>query len=124
MNQTPAHTPARPGALPEPELTGAPSVLDLGDRQVSVLLTLARPRLVVFGGLLSDAECDALVALARPRLSRSETVDHHSGGSEVRSTRAGLYRASLRCWSKALIWPMANCASTVPNSTLCVITSA
>ena len=85
--QTPAHTPARPGALPEPELTGAPSVLDLGDRQVSVLLTLARPRVVVFGGLLSDAECDALVAAAQPRLARSLTVETHTGGEAVNADR-------------------------------------
>jgi prolyl 4-hydroxylase len=73
--------------VPEPDLTGAPSIIRLPDRQVQVLLTLQRPRVVLFGGLLSPEECDALMALALPRLARSETVDHHSGGSEVNAAR-------------------------------------
>jgi prolyl 4-hydroxylase len=62
-------------------------VLRLPDREVQVLMTMQRPRVVLFGGLLSDAECDALIELARPRLARSETVDHRSGGSEVNVAR-------------------------------------
>lgn len=74
-------------ALPEPDLAGAPAALEMPDRRVQVLLTMQRPRVVLFGGLLSDAECDALVALSRPRLERSQTVDHRSGGSEVNAAR-------------------------------------
>jgi prolyl 4-hydroxylase len=73
--------------VPEPDLSGAPSTLRLPDREVQVLLTLQRPRVVLFGGLLSPEECDALMALALPRLARSETVDHRSGGSEVNAAR-------------------------------------
>jgi prolyl 4-hydroxylase len=73
--------------VPEPDLAGTPPLLHLPDRDVQVLLTLQRPRLVLFGGLLSDEECDALVALSKPRLARSETVDHQSGGSEVNAAR-------------------------------------
>lgn len=72
---------------PGPDLSGSPSVLQLPDRRVPVLLRLQRPRLALFGGFLSDDECDALVALSRPRLARSQTVDHHSGGSEVNAAR-------------------------------------
>jgi prolyl 4-hydroxylase len=54
---------------------------------VRVLMSLKHPRIVVFGGLLSDDECDALVALSRPRLARSETVDNSTGGSEVNGAR-------------------------------------
>lgn len=54
---------------------------------VRVLASLASPRIVVFGGLLSDAECDGLVALAEARLTRSETVDTRTGGSEVNDAR-------------------------------------
>ncbi len=43
--------------------------------------------MVVFGGLLSDAECDELIELSRPRLTRSETVDNATGGSEVNAAR-------------------------------------
>jgi prolyl 4-hydroxylase len=80
--------PAAAGSpLPGPDLSGAPSVLRLPDREVQVLLTLRRPHLVLFGGFMSDDECDALMALSRPRLARSETVDHHSGGSQVNAAR-------------------------------------
>jgi prolyl 4-hydroxylase len=58
-----------------------------GDREVEVLMSMALPRVVLFGGLLSDAECDDLIALAAPRLARSETVDNATGGSEVNAAR-------------------------------------
>jgi prolyl 4-hydroxylase len=45
------------------------------------------PRLIVFGNLLSDAECDALIELARPKLERSFTVDSWSGGDELSAVR-------------------------------------
>ena len=72
---------------PGPDLKGAPCALRLPDREVQVLLTMQRPRMVLFGGFLSDAECDGLIELSRPRLARSETVDHRSGGSEVNAAR-------------------------------------
>ncbi len=73
--------------VPEPALQAAPQVLLPGGHPVQVLTTLRNPRVIVFGGLLTDAECDALVALARPRLLRSETVDNSTGGSEVNAAR-------------------------------------
>jgi prolyl 4-hydroxylase len=76
-----------PMAVPEPELDGSPSTLDAGDRQVSVLAAMRSPRVVVFGGLLSDEECDEMVALARQRLTRSETLDNATGGTEVNAAR-------------------------------------
>jgi prolyl 4-hydroxylase len=74
-------------AMPGPALDGAPLWLDAGDRQVAVLSVLRQPRLVLLGGLLSDAECSALVALARPHLHRSRTVETQSGGEEVHVDR-------------------------------------
>ena len=76
-----------PVRVPEPALANAPSRLLAGDREVSVLLTMQHPRLVVFGGLLSDEECDALVASAAPRMARSETVVNETGGNEVNAAR-------------------------------------
>jgi prolyl 4-hydroxylase len=73
--------------VPEPALQGSPAALLAGGRQVRVLMSLRNPRVVVFGGLLSDEECDALVELAQPRLARSETVDNATGGSEVNAAR-------------------------------------
>ncbi|WP_137894827.1 2OG-Fe(II) oxygenase [Ramlibacter sp. 2FC] len=74
-------------AVPEPDLDDEPLCLDAGDRRVAVLASLAQPRIVVFGGLLDDAECEALIAAARPRLSRSLTVAMASDGEEVNEDR-------------------------------------
>ena len=76
-----------PVAVPEPDLVDSPAQVWAGDRQVQVLMAMRNPRVVVFGGFLSDAECDALVADAAPRMSRSETVVNATGGSEVHDAR-------------------------------------
>jgi prolyl 4-hydroxylase len=76
-----AHT--VPDPLPDP----AVNTVWAGDRHVKVLLHLRLPRVVVFGGLLSDEECDALRAEANPRLSRSQTVVNDTGASEVNEVR-------------------------------------
>ena len=73
--------------VPEPDIDESPLYLDGGDRPVCVLQVMADPRIVVFGGLLSDEECDQLVALARPRLARSLTVATQTGGEEVNADR-------------------------------------
>lgn len=88
-NQTGRGAPAsaRDGRLPEPDLRDAPVCLDAGDRQVQVLLAMQRPRVVVFGGLLADEECEELKQAATQRLRRSETVEAQTGGSEVNTAR-------------------------------------
>lgn len=74
-------------AVPEPALANHPLYIDVGDRRVHVLAALAAPRVVVFGGLLDDAECAALVDAARPRMARSLTVATKTGGEEVNAAR-------------------------------------
>lgn len=91
------HTQAAPGQLaarpvnavlmPDIALGGSPRQLDLGDRVVHILASLQQPRVVVLGGLLSEAECDALIAAARPRLARSLTVQTVTGGEELNPDR-------------------------------------
>jgi prolyl 4-hydroxylase len=78
---------AGPARGPGPDLAGAPAALRVGGRELRVLMTMQRPRVVVFGGLLSDDECAGLIELAAPRLLRSETVDNATGGSEVNAAR-------------------------------------
>jgi prolyl 4-hydroxylase len=117
--QQPGTDEAGPVAVPEPDLQGSPSTLWAGDRQVQVLLSLALPRVVVFGGLLSNEECDELVALAAPRMARSETVVHVTGGNEVNEARTsdGMFfgRAELPLCERIeqriatlLNWPVEN----------------
>ena len=82
-------TPVPPHAtrLPEPALAFSPSRLWAGDAHIQVLLAMQSPRVVVFGGLLSDDECDALIAAATPRMARSETVVNATGGNEINPSR-------------------------------------
>jgi len=79
-----------PGAtagLPEPDLTRFTPVVNGGDRPVKILMALRQPRVVVFGDLLSDEECDGIIDLANKRLARSETVATAVDGSEVNAAR-------------------------------------
>ncbi len=80
-----AWAPAR--ALPEPAFDGQSSLLMADGHRVEWVGNLREPRVVVFGKLLSDAECDGLMKLAQPRLARSETVKNETGGSEVHAAR-------------------------------------
>jgi prolyl 4-hydroxylase len=73
--------------VPDPDLSESPLFLDGGDRQVCVLQQMYNPRVVVFGGLLSDEECTALIELAKPRLARSLTVSTKTGGEEINADR-------------------------------------
>ncbi len=73
--------------VPDPPLEESPLYLDGGDRQVEVLQAMYAPRVVVFGKLLSDEECEQLIALAAPRLARSLTVATKTGGEEVNADR-------------------------------------
>ncbi len=85
----------RANALPQPDLQRSPACIDVDDRRVDVLVSMALPRLVVFGNLLSGEECDALVHAAAPRLARSLTVATATGGEEVNADRtsAGMFFA-------------------------------
>ncbi len=76
-----------PVPVPEPDLTDSPTTLWAGDRLVNVLVSMRSPRVIVFGNLLSDAECEGLIDFARPRIARSETVVNETGASEVNAAR-------------------------------------
>jgi prolyl 4-hydroxylase len=76
-----------PHIVPEPLTGPTPATLWAGDREVRVIATLRRPRVIVFGGLLSDEECEEMIDLARARLVRSQTVQTSTGGNEVNDAR-------------------------------------
>jgi prolyl 4-hydroxylase len=84
---------------------------------VRVLVSMRCPRVVLFGGFLSDDECAGLIALAAPRLARSETVDSATGASEVNAARTSdgmffdrgeqpLVAAIERRIAELLRWPL------------------
>ena len=105
--------------VPEPALENSPAHLTVAGHTVKVLTTLDHPRVVVLGGFLSDDECAGLMALARPRLTRSETVDNATGGSEVNAARTSegmffergeheLIRRIEQRIADLLRWPLVN----------------
>ena len=87
---TAPEAPAEPKRLPEPQMTGHPRQVDAGDRLVDIVINMQSPRVVVFGNLLSDEECDALIADAEPRLKRSLTVETQTGGEALNAYLHGL----------------------------------
>ena len=106
-------------AVPEPALHGACEIVLSDGHRVKLLTSMRHPRVLVFGGLLSDAECEGLMALAGPRLLRSETVDNHTGGSEVNAARtsegmffergeAALIKTIEARIAELLRWPLEN----------------
>lgn len=74
-------------SMPGPDLSNAPLYIDTGDRRVQVLQTLRHPRVLVFGDLVSDEECEALIQAARQRLARSLTVETKTGGEALNVDR-------------------------------------
>jgi prolyl 4-hydroxylase len=73
--------------VPAPIAGNDRSVLRAEGRDVRVLAHLLHPRVIVFGNLLSDAECDALVAQARERLRQSSTFNEDTGADELHEAR-------------------------------------
>ena len=81
--------------VPAPALEDRPSLVHVGGRDVRVLLTAESPRLAVFGGLLADDECDALIEQARSRIGESTVVDAASGENvpdQARTSRGMFFK--------------------------------
>lgn len=77
----------QPVPVPDAAIADSPSKIFVLDRDITVLMNMKHPRVIVLGGFMSDAECDQIIALAGPRMARSETVDNITGGSEVNVAR-------------------------------------
>jgi prolyl 4-hydroxylase len=73
--------------IPEPNLENSPTYIDTFDRRVYIGAVMNLPRVVVFNNLLSEKECDELIALSEPKLSRSTTVNSSTGTFEVHDAR-------------------------------------
>lgn len=116
---------ARENGLPLPVPVPVPlgfngcSELEVGGRRIQVLGNLQVPRLVVFGALLSNDECDALVECARSRLKPSATFNAETGEDELHASRTsqGVHLPSdgdalLECVERRIAtlldWPLEN----------------
>jgi prolyl 4-hydroxylase len=68
-------------------LAASPNAIETSDRKVHILFALNAPRIVLFGGLLSDAECDELIAASRRKLTRSTVVNTETGNYDAHPDR-------------------------------------
>ncbi|MFC4159603.1 2OG-Fe(II) oxygenase [Chitinimonas lacunae] len=57
------------------------------DRPVQVLFRLERPRVILFGNILSEQECEQIINLSRNKVERSTTVDNATGKSVEHEAR-------------------------------------
>lgn len=70
---------AAPTRVPAPPGVTNSALVRALDREVKVLFQLAHPRVILFGGLLSNTECDELVSQARRHMMSSQVIDLASG---------------------------------------------
>ena len=82
----------RPAAAAPPQPAIEPfaataNTVSTSDRTVEILLTLASPRIVLFGNLLSSEECEQMIDASRRRLQRSTVVNAATGAYDVHADR-------------------------------------
>lgn len=106
-------------AVPNPVGINGRWELDVDGRSVRVLSSMLLPRVVVFGGLLSDEECEGLIELARARLKPSQTLDLETGQDQTVTERSSegmffergedaLVARIERRIARLLDWPLVN----------------
>ncbi|MGM9515333.1 2OG-Fe(II) oxygenase [Roseateles sp. DB2] len=105
-------------ARPRPRLAG--NRLRLGDGcELRIAAQLDHPQVLLYEGLLSPSECEAMIALAETRLTRSTVVDEQLGEArphEHRTSAGGFFQrgehplvASIEArLAELLDWPVEN----------------
>ncbi|MGO4330725.1 2OG-Fe(II) oxygenase [Cupriavidus sp. 2TAF22] len=81
-------------------------------RDIPILFALSAPRVVLFQQLLTDADCDALVALARGRLARSPVINPDTGDENLIDARTSM-GAMFQVGEHPLIERIEDCIATV-----------
>ncbi len=78
------------GSQTFPHIDTSANTLLVGNREVEILMRFKSPGIMLLGNVLSDEECDALVAHCEPRLERSEVVSDAEGNVGTYPTRTSL----------------------------------
>ena len=78
---------SRPSKPLSAQLVEMPNSLETPDRAVEMLFVIESPRVVLFGNLLSDEECDLLIRLSIDKLQRSSVVNSRTGAYDVHPHR-------------------------------------
>lgn len=82
-----AHLAPPPEPQPMPAVDTSANAVVTPDRVVDVLMTLAFPRIVLLGNVLSHEECDQLIEYGEQRLQRSPVVSDTDGKTQVHAHR-------------------------------------
>ncbi|MBB5019151.1 prolyl 4-hydroxylase [Chitinivorax tropicus] len=93
--------------------------IDVGDREVKVLMRCERPQVVVFGDVLSHEECDEIIRRSTHKLKRSTTVNPLTGKEDIIERRTSEGTFFNRCEddfiakldrriARLMNWPMEN----------------
>ena len=69
------------------QLVQMPNTIATGDRAIHMLFALTAPRIVLFGNLLSDEECEQMIELSRGKLARSSVVNNETGAYDIHPHR-------------------------------------
>jgi prolyl 4-hydroxylase len=56
--------------------------VDIDGHKIPVLMKIDKPRVILFGNVLTKDECEQMIALSKSRLARSTTVDDLTGKAE------------------------------------------
>lgn len=95
--------------------------IQLNDRTISLQFVAKHPHVALFGNLLSDEECTALIELAKAGLQPSRVIDKLSGDDvadvNTRSSYSMFLRKDEHDWlvkiyqrfAELIRWPMARC---------------
>jgi prolyl 4-hydroxylase len=70
----------------EPQVKVGNNVI-IDGQEIHVLAALEKPRVIVFGNVLSKEECEQMIELSRTKLARSTTVDDATGKAQVHEHR-------------------------------------
>lgn len=80
----------------EPSRIPHKNTFDIDDRTINVALRIAEPEIILFGNVLSNDECDALVELAKPKIERSKVVGYEDGVPFVDDVRTSFGASFMR----------------------------
>lgn len=84
----------RVGPTPAPDLSGLPSSIQAEDVTVQLLVRIAHPRVMLFGGVATCHECNAIIEAATPKLERSQVI--LGAGDLVGEKAESYYRTSAQ----------------------------
>lgn len=80
--------PAKQEPLVEPPRNTWGNRIEIDRHTIGVVSRINAPEVAVLEHVLTDGECDALIALSRPKLSRSTIVDGATGDNQVIEARS------------------------------------